>query len=909
MALIAHDDQEQMALQAGAVDILPLMSDFGLALRLLLRYVQTLAAQRKVENSLRDSEVRYRLLMEQVSEGIFIVDTQGAVLDVNSRICEMLGYARVDLLRRNVRDLINTDDLRQSPLDVEALAKNEVIVVERPLIRQNGSLIYAEISTRLLLDGSIQCFVRDTTERRLVEKDLYISQVALQTKSNSLTIINSIADTLYRSLDLQTVVTRAVEGIIAYTNVAGVNIFIYEEESQLLRSVIKHGIPDHMFHIGDTLSLENSIVGQAVRQREVIVVHDLVSDARISEAMRAIARNEGFKSFYALPLLFHDQMMGAISLLFREFFPLTPDELETLYSVAKSLGAAIANARYVEKLQAESFQRQRAEAAEREQRLVAEALRDSAAALTSTLYIDEVIERILDDVTRVVPCDAANVMLIEQDVGRVVATRGYDRLGLDAAARNSRFPLAQTPNLRWMVEHVQPMVLGDVRRYSGWVLVENLDWLRSYVGAPIIIDGAVIGFINLDSATPNTYSDIHAGRLQAFANQAGIAIRDARYYQALQQQAAALEVRVMERTAEVESERAQLHAILNSMTEGVIFIDKQGKAPYVNQALCQLTGYAMTEWQASAMHIGQRISGMEPAVFRVFLEKVLQSMRQGGIWQGQLRLLRQDDSSFDAAITAHLVIDPAQRVLGTVLVMRDISKEKALEEQKSRFVARASHELRTPLTNLKTRLYLIPKQPERFDEHLDVIKQVTQRMEKLVEDLLDLSRFERGVIALKRQDTVLQTLIVDVIKLQRPDAELRQITLYSELPPDALHLWLDPERITQVITNLVTNSIKYTPPGGQVTVRLTTSDTTSGQPPYAVISVIDTGAGIASQHLPYLFQPFYRADENTKGAGLGLSIAREIVELHGGRIDVESKVGVGTSFRVYLAVHTANSGT
>ncbi|MFN8374112.1 MAG: ATP-binding protein [Anaerolineae bacterium] len=113
--------------------------------------------------------------------------------------------------------------------------------------------------------------------------------------------------------------------------------------------------------------------------------------------------------------------------------------------------------------------------------------------------------------------------------------------------------------------------------------------------------------------------------------------------------------------------------------------------------------------------------------------------------------------------------------------------------------------------------------------------------------------------------------------------------------------------MTQVITNLVINAIKYTPEGGKVGIRLQKYEAKASQPARAVISIVDSGIGIASEHLPYLFQPFFRVDENTKGTGLGLSIARDIVELHQGRIEVESKPNVGTSFRVFLALADTNS--
>jgi signal transduction histidine kinase len=181
-------------------------------------------------------------------------------------------------------------------------------------------------------------------------------------------------------------------------------------------------------------------------------------------------------------------------------------------------------------------------------------------------------------------------------------------------------------------------------------------------------------------------------------------------------------------------------------------------------------------------------------------------------------------------------------------------------------------------------------------------------MERLVEDLLDMSRLERGVIALRRRDTVLQNLIQDVVNIQLPEADMKQIDLQVEVPDIPMHVALDPERMMQVITNLLSNALKYTNEGGRVVLSLSTTPAEHKYPLNAIITVRDSGIGISSEHLPYLFQPFFRVDENTKGTGLGLSIAREIIELHQGHIEVESSLGVGTCFRVYLALRSAASG-
>ncbi len=359
-----------------------------------------------------------------------------------------------------------------------------------------------------------------------------------------------------------------------------------------------------------------------------------------------------------------------------------------------------------------------------------------------------------------------------------------------------------------------------------------------------------------------------------------------------------LEDRVSERTDELARRNALVQAILDRMGEGVIYTT-DGQIHYVNQALADMTGYAIEEL------VGQPDT---------MLQKTTQSHGKGwlitarladmALERGELTLKRKDDSRLVVAVTATRLKLPGSDQMGRVALVRDITEAKALEESQTRFISSASHELRTPITNFNTRLYLIRKQPENQEEHLAVLEQTASRLKKLIEILLDVSRFQQGTMRLEREDVVLQTLAAEVIQAQEPDAEAKHISLRVDFPAAPLHLLADPIRIIQALTNLVTNAIHYTPEGGAVTVQLATE--IRGGESCGVIRVIDNGNGIAPEHLSQVFQPFYRGAANGDGGtGLGLTITKEIVELHGGVISVESQSGKGSTFTIQLPLVVA----
>ncbi len=176
--------------------------------------------------------------------------------------------------------------------------------------------------------------------------------------------------------------------------------------------------------------------------------------------------------------------------------------------------------------------RRRAEAAEQEQHVFAEALRDTSAALTSTLDLDSVLDQILSDVRRVVPHDAASIMLVKEGTASIVRSHGYQELGIDSRALQSvTLKVAEVTGLRWMVETGQPLIISDAYAYVGWFGKTNIPWLHSYIGVPILLTGATLGFLNISSLQQGIFDGTQATRLQLFAEQAAIALQNAQLHE------------------------------------------------------------------------------------------------------------------------------------------------------------------------------------------------------------------------------------------------------------------------------------------------------------------------------------------------------------------------------------------
>ena len=357
-----------------------------------------------------------------------------------------------------------------------------------------------------------------------------------------------------------------------------------------------------------------------------------------------------------------------------------------------------------------------------------------------------------------------------------------------------------------------------------------------------------------------------------------------------------LERRVAERTVELEREILFQEAILNSMNEGVLY-GTEHEIEYANEMIGELSGYSVEEC------IGKPQSMLFSTPTRLERQRMFGDDVPGETWiqRGERKLRREDGKLVDVAFSMTPLIGdesgPKQ-----ITIIRDITEEKALQARRDRFLANASHELRTPLTNLITRLYLLRRQPDQFQTHIEVLDKVAAHMKSLIEDLLDVSRFTKGTLSLKRERLKLAPMIHEVVDIQVHEANRKNQTLTTHILDEDIFVFVDRKRFIQVLTNLIFNAINYTPEGGRIDVSLTTEIT--GTATFALLRVHDSGVGIEAESLDQIFQPFFRASQELPGTGLGLSIVKEIVTRHGGEITVESTPGDGATFTVRIGVMT-----
>ncbi|HKO60233.1 MAG TPA: PAS domain S-box protein [Pyrinomonadaceae bacterium] len=367
--------------------------------------------------------------------------------------------------------------------------------------------------------------------------------------------------------------------------------------------------------------------------------------------------------------------------------------------------------------------------------------------------------------------------------------------------------------------------------------------------------------------------------------------------------------------------------VMLSMGEGLFTLDSEGRVTFMNPAAQRLFGWTLTEMLGRKMHDVTHHSRPDGTRFPVEECAGLRVLQEGRmLTEHEDVFIRKDGSFFDVVYSSSPLRGDG-KITGVVVVFRDISDRKQAEEERSRlleaerearaeaeranqlkdeFLATLSHELRNPLNVVIGYAEILRRtedqKPEFVVKAAETIRRNALAQAQLVSDLLDLSRLQMGKLSLNKQPSSLSTIIKDAIETVRAEANTKPVSLSIELDSEVLVVDGDSVRLGQIAWNLLNNAIKFTPPSGEVSVRLFQDD---GQ---AVICVEDSGQGIAPEFLPHVFEIFRQADASIVrkqgGMGIGLALVKQLAELHGGSVKAESKgIGKGARFTVKLPLY------
>jgi signal transduction histidine kinase len=718
---------------------------------------------------------------------------------------------------------------------------------------------------------------------------------------------------------------------------------IFQIDGDMLRLAAHHGqVPGSGADVRIPI-VRGTVGGRSVLERRPVHVADVPSETDEFPEGSQISRSVGHRTILSVPLLVRDVPVGVIQLRRAEVRPFTGKQIELLAVFAEQAVVAIENVRLFTEAQASNHH---LTAALDRQTVTSEILRIINRSQTDA---QPVFQAIVESAVRLLQAYAGALATLDGDSMHLMAGTSTDAAG-DAALREFfPRPLSQAPLHANAIRDGLPQIVSDAttdpRLPPSVHAYARVRGYRSQIVVPFGRSSATVGTLSVVGR--EDFSSEAVSVLEMFADQAVIAIENVRLFTELQTRTEELTRSVAQLTALGEVGRAvssslDLDTVLNTIVAravqlsgtdgGTIFEYDETAEQFSARATLSASERQSALLRGTRVRHGEGVVGQiavtrEPfqiadiAAEGAYASRIRGAMLESGTRSvlavpllheervvGGLVVTRRVPGEFSSAVIDILrtfAIQSALAIQNARLFSQLESKSRELEvasRHKSEFLASMSHELRTPLNAIigfsdVLLQGMFGETNEKQEEYLRDILSSGQHLLSLINDILDLSKIEAGRMDLELTEFHVPAAIDDALMLMRERAARRGQVLDRAIDPAVGHVRADERKFKQVLLNLLSNAVKFTPDGGRITV---SAGVTNGE---AIVSVTDTGVGIAPEHQDLVFEEFRQvghADKKAEGTGLGLALCRKFIELHGGRIALTSELGKGATFTFAL---------
>ncbi len=930
--------------------------------------VQDITERQQAQELLKLSEKKFRTLFESATDAIYVVSLQGEILDVSNSGYERLGYTREEILAKRETEIDSPEFADRVPERIEQIKRDQQIVFESVHVRKDGSLLPVEISARIIDfagNKAVLSIARDITERK--ENEQKIAKQALIQG-----VLNALLHISLEDIPLQEQLQQCLDIILSVPSLTILpkgGITLVGTQKDVLELVAQRNLADDLLVTCAKIPFGRCLCGRAAATREMQFTDCL--DDRHENSYEGMTEH----GHYAAPIISKGKVLGVIVLYLQEGHRKEKDEITFLQSVADTLAGIIERKHAEETLKKQN----------RDMHSLADASNVILQQMVGNITNEQLHETICDIAVKYFDLRMVWLGLIEQNSFDIkpVSSAGYVEGYLsDVKITYDDSPTGMGPS-GMAVKTLHPQVINDrnhVFQYLPWREEAKKRGYQSSMAAPLLsTDGAPLGVLNFYSAETGFFTDERVRLLSVLANQAATAIDNIRLL-------TGLEEKVKERTRELE-----LHGIrLRKLMEISFISGTKAKELAISMltviaemlgvdfaAAGYITGdewvvYAVADRINSGITEGRRFPLNEVYCGLVSDSRIPLSINDAAAseeFKTHPNFLKHGFRSylgvpvfveeelfgvlFTAGITPHeytehdlllhqlfskrlefeLVRELYENDLGNAIV-----RAETANKAKSEFLANMSHELRTPMNVIMgySQMLYDGMAGDVNEEQKDFLKNIlssSSDLLNLINDILDLAKIEAGQMVLELSAFDLHDLIEATTYFFRETALKHRIQLSTDIEDELGEIVADERKIKQVLINLVTNAMKFTPDGGSV--RITARKVTDagrerkdeGVPRPGVqsegsalvlreqdeyqssieIAVEDTGPGISAADQLKLFKTFQQLDSSyTKqhaGTGLGLSLCLNFVELHHGRIWVESEVGKGSRFVFVIPVN------
>ena len=895
-------------------------------------------------------ELAMKQVVDTVTIGLLVFDESLVLIDANAFSTALLPIALPKdkqvltlpmLLQRMLPFAENQTALMQLQ---ESVQQKPEEAYQQELALQDGrsatpALKWILFSSRPVYDDNqlylgLSCSIEDLTVERRTQAYITEAHKAIEQYAYNQALLNDITQAAISGVDFEATLSVLASRLVGLFDADHCYISIWDDTTGMPKPAVAYGEGTEPYLSVKKQPGEPSLSTEVHRRGSALPIEDLRQFPYASQRVVDMLPTRGM---LGLPLSANGQKVGALLIGFNETRLFTDEEVKWGEQIARQLTLAIFKNRLLE--------------SEREQRILLEALQAAGQALTSTLDFEQVLDRILEEIARVVPYDTVNFALVIQDEAHIVRRRDIGdsraKLGPDLNLHHAK--ISEMKTLQTMYETKRPLRITNTAHSAQWINIVGA--VKSWMGVPLVVGDKPIAFLMVDKLEADFYQINHEEWLVAFASQAALALQHAQLFTEIRRRVTELEAlsRVSAAFRSSETIPVILQAVLAAMVDilpasvAVAFLLNDAQTAVVSQA-CYPTNFYP---DGIAYELGEGITGHVAQTGIPYVAKHLALDSQNVCKQEEPEIIRQLQASIALPLTSkegilgviHLGLpttyefaDDEIRTLKAMSniianglhrlqVMQTLEARVAsrtydletanerlheLDKLKTKFIADVSHELRTPVANLSIYINLLENgKPEKKAQYLSILQKQANRLTNLVEATLGLAQLDAGVQNHAFGPIDLNEVVVDILQGHQARAESFGLYLEHELALALPNIWGNKIQLVQLVTNLVANAINYNQKGGRILVETFAKNGTM-----VCLKVSDDGIGISEAELPHLFDRFYRGHQtgqsNIPGTGLGLAIVKEIVDLFQGYIEVTSDLNQGTTFLVHLPIHQTN---
>lgn len=734
-------------------------------------------------------------------------------------------------------------------------------------------------------------------------------------KAAELEALQNILVEIQAEAESDTLLTMVVRQATRLLHAEGGMVFLLEPDNKTLKVVVSYNLDQD--YIGYTLEVPEGVAGRAVMLGQSVVVDHYHNFAGRSPKFQ----NARFGAVLGVPLRWGGQVRGVLDVIHRpNNLRFSEGDIWLMELFAVQSAIALEQSRLLQE-------------ARRKARQLA-TLSEVTSAVNSTLDLDTALQRVMERSVQLLNAEAGSLFLLDPEGKEltfevVLGPSGKELVGMKTpVGKGIVGTVAQTG---------EPLIINDVAADPRWNtgFDQTTDFkTKDILCVPMITHNRVIGVIEvLNKQDGTVFSEEECGLLMSFGAQAAIAIENAQLFTRVDR---ALAERVQElQTVQMFDQELQTSLELRKVLDialthvmdalgapmGVMGVVRDDHEPGLYLLAqrgmpMEMSRYKVDPWPLTRGIMGRVVETGKlaivhditqakdyiPKTHRTRSMLVLPIVRDElvigviNLESPEFNFFTEDDAAF-----VNILISQAAIAIDNARLFDQV---RQANQAKSEFMSTASHELKIPMTSIKGYAKLLQmgaggSLTEKQNDFLTVITNNVDRMDRLVSDLLDVSRIEAGRIRLEIEDVQMSSVISDVVKSIQTQIEKKKLNLDVSIAEDLPEIRADYNRMVQIVTNLLSNAYKYTPEGGNITVTAIPYNQ-NGSVEGIAVTVKDTGYGIAEEDQDKLFTTFFRSGDqnirNEPGTGLGLSITKRMIETHGGALTFESKQGIGSSF-------------